>query len=287
MSRFTHPKSFVVLDIERLWSFPEHDRYLSSENLSPQKVRRMLANPATREFVRPEWRRPRWPFDQIMVVSMMHITIGDNQTLEVQSFASFAQEGEVDEAALIRTVLQRMSGLPIGTALVTYSGDTADIGFLTVRAAKHGIALPEDWRFLLDTRSAPMRHLDLLTRFSRGHKLTMVHLGELAAAFDIPLKFVTSPRSIAAVMLDGDFETAKAACEVDIITTSLVLAHWLILDGQIQSLTASKRQIADAVLRFDSNRRYRGVIEGFIAKLDGEMMREANHALAHYGPQAA
>lgn len=288
MSRFSNPPtSFLVLDVEKLSSLEEHDRYLAAERTTREEVNTLTADFTTAKKVRPELAKPRWPFGEIKVVSAMHLIIDDEQHLQVKEFKTYAQEAGSGEACLLKFLFAMITMLPANTAIVTWSGDILDINLLVMRAARHALRLPPGWDFLLDTRSAPQRYLDLLTMFTRGHRVSMVHMAEVAAAFDLPVKFIAPPKDIARKLVNNDMAGAKAVCEADVITTTLILAHWLALDGRIENLHADQRAIVQHVLENRNYRPYVPVLETFSEKLYVRMVSEARATLPESWSEAA
>ena len=60
-----------------------------------------------------------------------------------------------------------------------------------------------------------------------------VHMAEVLAALDLPGKITIPAFAVADCIAAGQWEAVQSACEVDVISTALLLARWRMLhDGR-------------------------------------------------------
>ena len=132
---------------------------------------------------------------------------------------------EHTEREMLRAFLTDVSSVgPVN--LVSWGGASTDIPQLLLGAGLQGITLPECLQPF--ARPFDMRgrcHIDLM--LAMGHGAARVHLAEIAAALDVQAKPIGAPTAVAGYIEAGKWSLVKATAEADVLTTGLVLAHYL------------------------------------------------------------
>lgn len=142
--------------------------------------------------------------------------------------------------------------------LVSWGGAATDIPQLLLGAGMHGITLPECLQSF--ARPFDMRgrcHTDLM--LAMGHGAARVHLAEVAAALDIPVKPVGAPTAVAGYIEAGKWSLVKATAEADVLTTGLVLAHYLQL-----STSSCAGSMCDRIASFAAKMTHRPFAVDFV-----------------------
>jgi len=111
---------------------------------------------------------------------------------------------------------------------------------LLMAAMREGIKLPA---FLVpmatsfDVRNR--RHIDLMLAMCLGG--ARVHLAEVAAALDIPVKLIGAPGPVAGYIDSGKSSLVKSVAESDVLTTAMVLMRHLALTTGTSTFAAADR----------------------------------------------
>jgi 3'-5' exonuclease len=252
------PRSWIVLDIESaVLDDTAHKRYQAMERwvLGDDK-------PVRRDYQRSEdpLTCPRWVFQSVTTAAMLVLVEDAQGGVDVQRFASLSALDH-DERAVLAGTLQVLAEAPADAELVTWMGMAHDIPLLISGCMRHGLTLPKGWGWLAHGGFHRERHLDLARAYTAGMKMKPIHLAEVLAAMDIPAKITCPPFAVTGLIYAGRWDDVQEACEVDVISTALLLARWRRL--------ADGRAEADAV----EDRILRRVIElrdgrGYIAALD-------------------
>lgn len=252
------PRSWIVLDIESaVLDDAAHMRYQAMERWVPGDDK-----PVRRGYQRSEdpLTCPRWVFQSVTTAAMLVLVEDAQGGVDVQRFVTLSAPDH-DEQAVLAGTLQVLAEAPADAEIVTWMGMAHDIPLLISGCMRHGLTLPKGWGWLAHGGFHRERHLDLARAYTAGMKMKPIHLAEVLAAMDIPGKITCPPFAVTGLIYAGRWDDVQEACEVDVISTALLLARWRRLtDGRAE---------ADAV----EDRILRRVIElrdgrGYIAALD-------------------
>jgi hypothetical protein len=168
---------------------------------------------------------------------------------------------EQTEREMLQAFLVDISS--VGPAdLVSWGGAATDIPQLMLSAGIHGVTLPECLKSFgqpFDMRGR--RHTDLM--LAMGHNAARVHLAEMAAALEIPVKPVGAPTAVAGYIEAGKWSLVRSTAEADVLTTSLILAHYLQL-----TTSSCAGPMCDRIASFAANMTHRPFAGEFAAYRD-------------------
>lgn len=207
--------TFIIFDVEYRVDHEAHGRYLAAERTEPD---------APDLFDRDPRATPRWPFRRPVAISWMTLA-PDGDGIPTPVTMRTVGSPEQTEGEMLRAFFADVSSVG-QLVLVSWGGAATDIPQILMAAARHGIALPECLQPF--ARPFDMRgrcHTDLM--LAMAHGAARVHLAEMAAAMDIPVKPVGAPTAVAGYIEAGKWSLVKATAEADVLTTALVLAHHL------------------------------------------------------------
>lgn len=253
------PRSWIVIDIESaVLDDTAHKRYQSMERWVASDDK-----PIRRGYQRSEdpLTCPRWVFQAITTAALMVLVEDPQGGVDVQRFVTLSAPDH-NEREVLGGILQVLADAPTDAEIVTWMGLAHDIPLLVSGCMRHGLSLPRGWGWLAHGGFHKERHLDLARAYTAGMRMKPVHLSEVLAAMDIPGKLTCPPFAVTNLIYAGRWDEVQSACEVDVISTALLLARWRRLtDGRAE---------ADAV----EDRILRRVIEvregrGYIAALEG------------------
>lgn len=207
--------TFIIFDAEYRVDHEAHVRYLAAERTEPDAPNLSDRDPRT---------TPRWPFRRPVAISWMTLA-PDGDGIPTPVTIRTLGSPEQTEREMLRTFFTEVSSVgPVD--LVSWGGAATDIPQLLLGAGLHGITLPECLQPF--ARPFDMRgrcHTDLM--LAMGHGAARVHLAEVAAALNVPVKPVGAPTAVAGYIEAGKWSLVKATAEADVLTTGLVLAHYL------------------------------------------------------------
>ncbi|GGP00683.1 hypothetical protein [Stakelama pacifica] len=217
------PRCWVVLDLESaVLDDTAHKRYQSMERWVPSEEK-----PIRRGYRRSEdpLTTPRWPFQTITTAAIMVVVESVAGNIEVNRFETFSAPDH-NERQVIEGVLKVFDEAPNNAELVTWAGMMHDCPLLTAAMLRHGLTYPSGWRWLGFGGSDPVRHLDLARVLTGNFKMKPVHMAEILAACDIPAKVTVPAFAVAGLIEAGRWDEVIQGCECDVISTTLLLAHW-------------------------------------------------------------
>ena len=236
-------RSYIVLDIESaVIDETGHKRYQAMERWTPKDDEQ----PSRRGYTRSEdpCKTPRWVFQTITTAAMMLLVEDDQGGVDVSRFVTLSAPDH-DERAVVAGVLQMLGEAPEGAEIVTWMGLAHDLPVLISACMRHGLTLPKSWGWLAFGGFHKERHLDLARAYTAGMKMKPIHLAEVLAAMDIPGKITCPPFAVTSLIYAGRWDEVQEACEVDVISTALLLARWRRLnDGR-----AEVDMVEDRILR--------------------------------------
>jgi hypothetical protein len=217
------PRCWVVFDLESAFlDDTAHKRYQAMERWAPAEGR-----PSRRGYKRADdpLRTPRWPFQTITTAAIMVLVKHVDGNIDVSRFVTLSAP-EHDEREVIAGVLQVLEEAPAGAEIVSWGGKMHDCPLLVAACMRYGLTLPSDWKWLSFCGSNASRHLDLAREITGGFKMKPVHMAEVLAAMDIPAKMSAPAFAVARLIEAGQWDIVQEACEGDVISTALLLAHW-------------------------------------------------------------
>lgn len=242
------PNTIVILDAEVQYDHDVHRRYQASERWSPEDARGL-----DRREARGDPRiTPRWACQRIVALSWLVMSQGDDGLRPVRMHTCGAPEQ--DEAGIVRTFFADMERLT-AVQLVTWNGFGSDLPHLLLAAAATGLRLPT----CLAKLHAPWprgsgAHIDLMAEMCGG--ADRVHLAEIAAKLDIPVKLTCRPDLVSKLMEQGKWSSVKAVVEGDVLTTAMVLMRWRHLSGGSVSILEMTQRLASFVAGHCGHRAY-------------------------------
>lgn len=246
--RFT----YIVLDLESaVLDESGHKRYQQMERYARTDDQR-----SRRGYKRHEdpLKTPRWPFQTITTASVMVLKSHVDGNLDVAEFETFSAP-EQSEKQVIAGVLKMLANEP-AAELVTWAGMMHDIPVLTLAAMRYGLTLPQGWKWLAFGGNEPVRHLDFARTTTGGFKMKPVHMSEVLAALGIPAKLTIPAFAVARHIYAGRWEAVQEACECDVISTALLLAHWRRLHDAGVPVGAAVDRILRRVIKKRAGRSY-------------------------------
>jgi 3'-5' exonuclease len=216
-------RQFIIIDIESAVTDPvPHQRYLAMERFVPNPDG---SGRRGRDLREDPLLTPRWVFQTIVTAVAMVCVEHDDGNIDVVNMITLSAP-ECDERAIVTELLALMASLPADTELVSYGGVWHDTPVLTAAALRHGLTLPDAWLWLAFGGDGRVRHLDLCRLLTGNAKMKLAHLSEFAAMLDLPAKITQPAWAAARLVANGDFVAVQEMCEVDVITTALLLASW-------------------------------------------------------------
>jgi hypothetical protein len=247
-----HPGAtqFIVLDCEFLNDLPLYERY-----------RRADPNPA----------RCRWPMKRVVSASVMALEVRGSQ-LEVTAFRSFSGPSED------RLLMQLFAFMEERKThkLVTYAGVSTDVPVLRVAAMEHGLKLPMQLRYSDRSRHV---HLDIAVAMKGGHG-DYAHMSEIAARLRTPCKLAGLASSVPYWFERGNFRAIEHISEMDVVSTGLILADYLAVQGEILSAKAAQLGIIRFVRPLRGRARYAELLGNVADRLRREINQEINTWMA-------
>ena len=247
-------RTYIVLDIESAVTDESgHKRYQAMERWAPtsddQSVRR--------GYKRGEdpLRTPRWPFQTLVTASVMVLVEHPDGNIDVSRFVTLSQPDH-DEGQVIEGVLQVLAEAPAGAELVSWAGMLHDVPLLALGAMRHGLTLPKGWRWLGFGGNDPVRHLDFARVMTGGFKMKPVHMAEVLASLAIPAKISIPAFAVARMIYAGEWNSVQEACEGDVVSTALLLAHWRKLHDPSADIDAVEDRILRRVIELRVGRGY-------------------------------
>lgn len=253
------PRSYVVLDIESaVTDETGHKRYQAMERWAPSND----DQPSRRNYARSEdpLKTPRWPFQTIVTAAIMVLTEHPDGNVDVSRFVTLSAPDH-NECEVIAGVLQVLADAPQTAELVSWAGMIHDVPMLTLGAMRHGLTLPRGWQWLGFGGNNPVRHLDFARTMTGGFKMKPVHLAEILATLDIPGKITLPAFAVARHIYAKQWEAVQEACECDVISTALLLAHWRKLHDPRADIATVEDRILRRVIEMRSGRGYVAALE--------------------------
>lgn len=250
-------RQFIILDIESAVTDPTaHQRYLAMERFVPNPEG---SGRRGRDLRDDPLLTPRWVFQTIVTAVAMVCIEHEDGNVDVVNMTTLSAP-EHDERAIVTELLALMASLPPETELVSYGGVWHDTPVLTAAALRHGLTLPDAWLWLAFGGDGRVRHLDLCRLLTGNAKMKLAHLSEFAAMLDLPAKITQPAWAAARLVADGDFEAVQEMCEVDVITTALLLACWKKLVDDKAQVGVAHDRILRRIEEIRSNRTYVGTL---------------------------
>jgi hypothetical protein len=237
------PRSYVLLDLESaVLDDTAHRRYQRMERWAPNDG----ALPSRRGYTRGEdpLQTPRWIFQTITTASLMIMTEHVEGGVEVVRFVTYSAP-EQDEHAVLSGILSVLADAPADAELVTWGGAMHDVPLLVAGCMRHGLTLPGGWKWLAFGGGNGARHLDLARIMTGGFRMKPIHMAEVLAAMDLPGKLTAPPFALARLIYAERWEEVSQACEVDVLSTSLLLARW----RQLHDPRVDPGVVEDRILR--------------------------------------
>lgn len=275
-------RSYVVLDIESaVIDEAGHKRYQTMERWVPSENQQ----PSRRGYTRSEdpLTCPRWIFQTITTAAMMVLVEDDQGGVDVSQFVTLSAPDH-DERAVVAGVLRVLAEAPADAEIVTWMGLAHDLPVLISACMRHGLSLPKGWGWLAFGGFHKERHLDLARAYTAGMKMKPIHLAEVLAAMDIPGKITCPPFAVTNLMYAGRWNEVQEACEVDVISTALLLARWRRLtDGRAEADAVEDRILRRAI-ELRAGRGYVAAIEAHRQKRFAASIATAANDAATFAP---
>lgn len=236
------PRCWVVLDLESaVLDDTAHRRYQAMERWVPSDDR-----PIRRGYKRSEdpLTCPRWVFQTVTSASAMVLIEHIDGGADVLAFETFSAP-DFDERGVVGGLLKLLGAAPPNAELASYAGSAHDIPMLVLAACRLGLTIPPRWRWMAYNGGDPKRHFDFARHVTGGLRMNLVHMAEIAAAFDIPAKISVPAAAVAKLIKAGRWEAVVEAVEGDVITLALLLARWRKLSDE----DADPAIVEDRILR--------------------------------------
>ena len=252
------PRSWIVLDVESaVLDDTAHKRYQAMERWVPSDDK-----PIRRGYQRSEdpLTCPRWVFQTITTAAIMVLVEDAQGGVDVGRFVTLSAP-EHDEQAVIAGVLQVLEEAPANAELCTWMGLAHDCPILISGCLRYGLTLPRRWGWLAHGGFHKERHLDLARAYTAGMKMKPIHLAEVLAVMDIPGKLTCPPFAVTKLIYAGRWEDVQSACEIDVISTSLLLARWRRLTDSRAEVDAVEDRILRRVIQLREGRGYVAALE--------------------------
>lgn len=267
------PRCYIVLDIESaVIDEAGHRRYQAMERWTggPDE-------PKSRRGHKPEedsLKTPRWPFQTIAAVSVIVLFEHCQGSIEVSRFETFAAP-DLDERGIVLGLYQLLSELPERAEVASWGGGWHDFPLLKIAALRHGLSLPQNFKWMAWSGEGKANHIDLCRVLTGGSKMKPVHLSEYAASLNVPAKITAPPFAVAGLIKAGDFESVIEVVEGDVITTALILARWRkLLDPRARCDVAEDR-ILRQIEELRGTRRYIPALRAHREMLRRRLIMEA------------
>lgn len=267
------PRCYIVLDIESaVIDDAGHRRYQAMErwNGGPDETE------SRRGYTRSEdpLKTPRWPFQTIVAASAMVLFEHCQGGIDASRFVTFAAP-ELDERGIMQGLYQLLSELPDSAEIVSWGGAWHDLPLMKIAALRSGLSLPRGFQWLAWSGEGRCNHIDLCRVLGGGSKMKPVHLAEYAASLNIPAKISAPPFAVAGLIEAGDFQSVIEVVEVDVITTTLLLARWRkLLDPRSPSVAVEDRLLRQ-IEELRGTRRYIPALRAHRDVLRRQMIQQA------------
>ncbi|GAA4760410.1 hypothetical protein GCM10023219_00020 [Stakelama sediminis] len=198
--------------------------------------------------------------------------------MDVQRFVTLSAPDH-SERQVLEGVLQVLADAPSDAEIVTWMGMAHDLPILISGCERYGLTLPRGWAWLAFGGTDRQRHLDLARIKTANMKMKPIHLAEVLAAMDIPGKITCPPFAVTGLIYAGRWEDVQSACEMDTVSTSLLLARWRRLtDGRAQA-DAVEDRILRRVIELRAGRGYIAALEAHRQRrFAGKLTEAANDA---------
>lgn len=257
------PRSWIVLDIESaVLDDAAHKRYQQMERWVPSEDK-----PVRRGYQRSEdpLTCPRWVFQTVTTAAMMVLVEDAQGGVDVSRLVTLSAPDH-DERAVLAGILQVLADAPADAEICTWMGLAHDIPLLVSGCLRHGLTLPKGWGWLAHGGFHRERHLDLARAYTAGMKMKPIHLAEVLASADIPGKIICPPFAVTSLIYAGRWDEVQETCEVDVISTALLLARWRRLTDARAEADAVEDRILRRVVELRAGR-------GYIAALEAHRQR--------------
>ena len=275
-------RSYILLDIESaVMDEAGHKRYQAMERWTPRED----DQPSRRGYTRSEdpCKTPRWVFQTITTTAMMLLVEDDQGGVDVSRFVTLSAPDH-DERAVVAGVLQVLGEAPDGAEIVTWMGLAHDLPVLISACMRHGLTLPKGWGWMAFGGFHKERHLDLARAYTAGMKMKPIHLAEVLAAMDIPGKITCPPFAVTGLIYAGRWDEVQEACEVDVLSTALLLARWRRLtDGRAEADAVEDRILRRAI-ELRNGRKYIPTLEEHRRQRLATRVRQAVNDAGHLAP---
>lgn len=274
-------RQFIIIDLESAVTDPTaHQRYLAMERFVPNPER---TGRRGRDLRDDPLLTPRWVFQTIVTAVAMVCVEHEDGNVDVVNMTTLSAP-EHDERSIVKELLALMASLPPETELVSYGGVWHDTPVLTAAALRHGLTLPDAWRWLAFGGDGRVRHLDLCRLLTGNAKMKLAHLSEFAAMLDLPAKITQPAWAAARLVADGNFEAVKEMCEVDVITTCLLLACWKKLVDDKAPVGIAHDRILRRVEEIRSDRTYSATLSAWRKDRFAEQLAAAANDIEALAP---
>lgn len=215
----THTASanYIVFDLEFATDRDVHERYRQSENYNDEGGARLDR--------RDPLITPRWPCTRVACASWMTLSVDDEGHLQPTALVSRSL-ANCDDRTIVANLFAVLYAMGPADVAVSWAGKYHDVTVLQVAAAEYGLRLPT----VLETieryeRKPGPRHLDLMKTTCGGAE--NVHLQEYAARMAIPVKTMCRGNEVWRLCAEKNWARLEAACETDVIVTSMLLGRHL------------------------------------------------------------
>ena len=236
------PRCWIVMDVESaVLDEAAHKRYQAMERWVPTANK-----PARRGYRRSEdpLTCPRWIFQQITTIVMMVLTEDREGGMEISRFATLSAP-EHDEREILAGALRVLESAPANAELVTWAGLAHDVPLVVAGCMRYGLTLPSHWKWLAFGGFHRERHIDLARVMTANLKMKPIHLAEVLAAMDVPAKLTCPPFAVTNLIYAGRWDEVASACEIDVISTALLLVRW----RRLTDARAEADAVEDRILR--------------------------------------
>lgn len=247
------PRSWIVLDIESaVIDDTAHKRYQQMERWVPSDDK-----PIRRGYQRSEdpLTCPRWVFQTITTAAMMVLVEDAQGGVDVQRFVTLSAPDH-SERDVLTGILQVLADAPADAELCTWMGLAHDAPLIINGCMQHGLTLPHGWRWLAHGGFHKDRHIDLARAYTAGMRMKPIHLAEVLAVMNIPGKLTAPPFAVTNLIYAGRWDDVQSACEIDVISTALLLARWRRLTDPRAEADAVEDRILRRVIELREGRGY-------------------------------
>lgn len=246
------PSAYIMIDVESaVIDRSAHARYVAMERPSPEDL---AGQNMDRQKLGPIL-HPRWPFQTIVTASAMVLNVHAEGNVEVGDFETWSAP-DLDERGVLEGLFDLVGRTPKGAELCSWGAAMHDIPLIMCAAMKHGLTLPDAWRWMAFGGDGRQKHIDLARLFTSGFKIKPVHQAEYAAALDVPAKMTAAPHMVAKFIKAGAWDLVQEVVEGDVITGALLLARWRKLDDPRAEIDIVEDRIFRRVIELRPERRY-------------------------------